>query len=263
MMSKLESRLHCPVCLGNPMGKLRLSNLSNVPSDVQGVLVLDHCVRCHGIWFDAEEMVALQSHPQPTELLSRRGILRSESRTMRCHSCHGLMDRNVSHCPDCGWQNCIDCPVCQKTMQSVQKNEQSIDQCSTCEGLWLDASEVSFFLQQSKIESITHQPHRNATQNSNLVENIVLEAAAPTIKGDVTRAGLEVGANAVVEVGGAAIREAPYLAEASVKVVGSTVQGLPAIAEASAEAIVTVVEVSGEAAGAIVGIIVQAIGGLL
>jgi Zn-finger nucleic acid-binding protein len=262
-MSNLEIRLHCPVCLGSPMGKLQLSNLSGAPSKSRNVLVLDYCTRCQGIWFDVGEVISARKHVHATDILSQRGLLQSTSSQMHCHACHGLMDRNDSHCPTCNWQNQINCPVCQQSMQVLQKDNLKLDQCSVCQGIWLDAFEIRPLLQQPNLQEHDSVESEVIALNTATAKNVLQHAVEPTVQGEIARAGLEVGFNVAAEVGITAIQEAPAFAETGVTIVSSIVQSVPAIAEASAEAIIAVVEVSGEAAGSIVEVIVQAIAGLL
>jgi Zn-finger nucleic acid-binding protein len=262
-MSNLEIRLHCPVCLGSPMGKLQLSNLPGSPSKSRNVLVLDYCTRCQGIWFDVGEVISTQKHIHATDVLSQRGLLQSTSSQMHCHACHGLMDRNDSHCPTCDWQNQINCPICQQSMQLIQKDNLKLDQCSACQGIWLDAFEIRTLLQQPYLQKHTARESKAIALDSLTANNFLTHAVEPTVQGEITRTGLEVGFNVAAEVGKITIQEAPELAETGVTIVSSVVQGIPIFAEASAEAIVSMVEVSGEAAGAIVEVIVQAIAGLL
>jgi Zn-finger nucleic acid-binding protein len=262
-MSNREMRLHCPVCLGSPMGKLQLSNLPGVPSKSRNALVLNYCIRCQGIWFDIGEVIAAQKHVHATDVLSQRGLLQSTSSQMHCHACHGLMDRDDSYCPTCDWQNQINCPICQQSMQLLQKDNLKLDQCSGCQGIWLDASEIRTLLQQPYQQEHALSKSKPTALNLATTNNFLTHVAEPTLQGEITRAGLEVGVNVAAEVGINTIQEASGLTQVGVTVVDSIVQGIPTIAEASAEAIISVVEVSGEAAGSIVEVIVQAIAGLL
>ena len=132
-MPDTEPRYACPVCLGVSMTKLRLV--------AQGNLVLDHCQRCGGIWFDAEEIPRLrQYHPQ---VLQRHITLHDEQYRMTCHACFAKMPRNALHCPACQWRNVIDCPVCTHALHPVERQGLQLDLCQSCKGVWFDNIELA------------------------------------------------------------------------------------------------------------------------
>ena len=62
-MRELEARYPCPVCLGVAMTK--------TPIGRDGALVLDHCARCGGVWFDAGEL------PDVLSFVERGGLERA------------------------------------------------------------------------------------------------------------------------------------------------------------------------------------------
>lgn len=131
-MTELETRFPCPVCLGVTMNK--------TPVGRGGTLVLDHCVRCGGIWFDAGEVQRLRG--LRAESLWKVVARRNESFRMQCHSCHGFIERNATKCPSCGWKNVLDCPKCDRPMQSSTHNDVKLDACSSCKGIWFDHEEL-------------------------------------------------------------------------------------------------------------------------
>src|ERR1043165_4728008 len=79
----LETRFPCPVCLGSQMEKIALGRPGKI-------LVLDHCGRCGGIWFEKGETQRLTWH-SPAELWKlvppRSHILRPP-----CHGCGTPLD---------------------------------------------------------------------------------------------------------------------------------------------------------------------------
>ncbi|HYW06834.1 MAG TPA: zf-TFIIB domain-containing protein [Longimicrobium sp.] len=125
-------RLPCPACLGATMEK----------APVGGALVLDHCRRCGGVWFDDGEVARLRAHPVGD--LWKRVTAAPLSSRVPCHSCHAPMRRNLDACPACGWRNRIDCPACDVTMErEVRRAGLVADSCRGCGGVWLDHAELS------------------------------------------------------------------------------------------------------------------------
>jgi uncharacterized protein len=133
MPDAIAPRLPCPACLG--------VNLSKVQIGPQKQLVLDYCQRCGGIWFESGEVQQLrQSKPAAlwTEVVQRR-----ESVKMACHSCHALIDRNLTECEACGWKNTIECPSCARPMKAQTYEGLRLDVCTKCKGVWFDHEELS------------------------------------------------------------------------------------------------------------------------
>lgn len=135
MKQKLDARYPCPVCLG--------VNLRKTPVGGGGGanLVLDHCERCGGVWFELGEVQTLR-RTQPQALWSRIAQ-RSEPHRMSCHDCHALMGRHDPACPTCGWENRLNCPVCNTRMEHAQHDDIRLDVCRTCKGVWFDHDELA------------------------------------------------------------------------------------------------------------------------
>lgn len=138
MSSKPESRhdtarYPCPVCLGVQMAKLKPEPGLD--------LVLDHCERCGGIWFDEGEVVRLRgSSPRA---LATRVKMSDKAWAMQCHSCHAAMSRDSERCPACGWKNVLGCPVCDQPLEPVNRDGVTLDICRRCRGAWLDNVELA------------------------------------------------------------------------------------------------------------------------
>jgi len=87
---------------------------------------LDHCLSCHGLWFDAEELELLFSSLEETEMartldqfmaLPRRKI---HERPLKCPRCRHKMDKVV-----------------------VESDEAILlDRCRRGDGLWFDGGEL-------------------------------------------------------------------------------------------------------------------------
>ena len=128
-----EARLPCPVCLGVQMEKVRMGGTG-------AQLVLDHCARCGGVWFEKGEAAQLTQH-SPTELWKH---IPPRAITPRppCHGCGTPLDRDVEKCGVCGRKNEIACPVCDRTMERRQQAGLALDVCSRCKGVWFDHAEL-------------------------------------------------------------------------------------------------------------------------
>ncbi len=133
MKRQLEARYPCPVCVG--------VNLRKTPVVEDGRLVLDDCERCGGVWFELGEVQLLRK-ARPQALWSRIAQ-RSEPHRMACHSCRALMGRHDARCSACGWQNRLDCPVCQVPMEPASHESIRLDVCRTCKGVWFDHDELA------------------------------------------------------------------------------------------------------------------------
>lgn len=102
--------MDCPKC---PHGKL-------APMVVDGVEV-DRCAECQGIWFDQTELGSLLDRA-PSDVAPLLGG-KDEA---------GL-DYERGKCPRCGKQLL--------RVKSVRNPAVTLDACSACRGIWLDAGE--------------------------------------------------------------------------------------------------------------------------
>ncbi|HYJ78950.1 MAG TPA: zf-TFIIB domain-containing protein [Longimicrobiaceae bacterium] len=131
-MPETAHRMPCPVCLGVQMEQVALGG--------PGGLMLDHCHRCGGVWFDSGEVARLRARP-PTELW-KHVIPRAGASPALCHSCHAPLERNLDACPGCGWKNRIACPACDRAMERVERGGRVLDSCRGCQGVWMDRAEL-------------------------------------------------------------------------------------------------------------------------
>lgn len=226
-MPEIEPRLPCPTCLGVKMDKLKPVRSHE--------LVLDCCRRCGGVWFDAGEVRALrEARPKG---LDGAVELRETAHMMTCHSCHASMDRNGESCPSCGWKNRIDCPVCQKEMERIEKDGLTLDACRSCRGVWFDNHELA---QIWNLEMKRRLPV--SRRSDGVAEYFMLETLlwAPDLVW-VAGEGLAHGAGAVAGAAG-------NLADV----------GVDGVAEVAGGA----VEAVGDAAGGVFEVIAEIIGGL-
>jgi Zn-finger nucleic acid-binding protein len=137
-MSALQTRLPCPVCLAVKMEKVRLPTRSGVRD---ADLVLDHCARCGGVWFEAGEVARLRGIDAGA--LWKAIVRRDDVHTMSCHSCRALIPRTEATCPACGWKVELDCPECERPMKIEASNGLRLDYCAADKGVWFDHDELT------------------------------------------------------------------------------------------------------------------------
>ena len=193
---RFEIRFPCPVCLV-PMEKAQVKGRA-------GVLTLDHCTRCGGIWFERGEVQQLALR-QPNALWAEIAP-RSDTPRPLCHGCQTPLDRDADRCGVCNRANTLACPACDETMKRHPINGLVLDLCQRCQGVWFDHKELSAVWKLSLDAATTRKSSRMG------------EAAA--IGGDVLMnamfwsPGLVVdGAVGAVELGGAALEAAGGAAE--------------------------------------------------
>ena len=151
-MPDRETRRPCPVCLGVMMEKARVATSHGAASR----LTLDHCGRCGGVWFDAGEVQDLRhfgsgdlaravgSYP----LRAAHDAARDTRRTapaarMACRRCEALVGRDQRSCAACGWTVHLDCPTCDRPMETVAQHGVTLDVCRSCKGAWFDRTELA------------------------------------------------------------------------------------------------------------------------
>ena len=97
---------------------------------------LDYCVKCRGVWFDAEELELL---------LEKMGIQE-----------HDLLLDDVSKMTEAATsEKGRKCPVCDRRMKKTSIGDKEgvlIDACVQGDGLWFDGGEVNQLLKQIKIQ---------------------------------------------------------------------------------------------------------------
>ena len=132
-MADLEARWPCPVCLGVRMAKTPVSGA--------GDLLLDHCARCGGVWFELGEVSRLRAaHVRP---LWTRIQPDAKPARMRCHSCGASLSRHDERCVACAWKNVLDCPSCARPMRRDEHDGVKLDVCEHCRGVWFDHDELA------------------------------------------------------------------------------------------------------------------------
>ncbi|MBI5479747.1 MAG: zf-TFIIB domain-containing protein [Deltaproteobacteria bacterium] len=102
-------------------------------------VTLDACDKCHGLWFDANEIDQVAEKQGLTEWL--RGAARACPQPV-CPWCQHPQTRHGAACEKCGGAVGAICPVCQVWMPAFEVKGVTVDFCVRCAGLWLDASEL-------------------------------------------------------------------------------------------------------------------------
>lgn len=233
-MPELSPLLQCPVCLGTTMEKICIGP--------RGALQVDHCRRCGGLWLDHGEVQRLRA--QGAEKLWGAVPRRTEPFRMRCHDCHGLMDRADEACPACGWNNTLACPVCERPMVTQAHAGLRLDVCRECKGVWFDHHELAEVWKESFDSSLR-------TRRSGTGTAVVTGA---DVAGDVLLNSLFFAPDLVFYGAYAA----GHAAAASAEIVAS----LPGAIGAAPEVAAAAVEAAGEAAGSVFSVIVEIISGI-
>ncbi len=229
-MHEAEGRLPCPVCLGIKMSKLPLAQKNN--------LLLDQCERCGGMWFDADEVKKLRL--LRPKIRWRKAVLSTDAYSMTCHGCHAVMDRNAARCPACERDNVLDCPVCDRSMERRQVQGLHLDFCRSCQGVWFDRIELA------------------EIWNLNVDKVKARGTAVAWQAGDAVSVGAEVADFMLWN---------PDIAAAGARAIGHSVEAVASvtstIANTGPETIGTMIEATGELAGAVFEAIADIVGGIL
>jgi Zn-finger nucleic acid-binding protein len=104
-------------------------------------LVLDHCRRCGGVWFDAGEVTRLRSRA-PKQLWDQV-VMKPRASATPCHGCQTPLDRAAERCTACGRANRIDCPSCSRALDRHPRGGMELDRCGGCGGVWVDHDELA------------------------------------------------------------------------------------------------------------------------
>ncbi|MBI5477916.1 MAG: zf-TFIIB domain-containing protein, partial [Deltaproteobacteria bacterium] len=101
-------------------------------------VTLDFCEKCHGIWFDANEIDQVSGKEGMTEWL--RNAAHACPQPV-CPWCSHPQTRHGAVCEQCGKAVGALCPVCHVWMPTFDVRGTQMDFCVRCSGLWLDPGE--------------------------------------------------------------------------------------------------------------------------
>jgi Zn-finger nucleic acid-binding protein len=213
-----EVRLPCPVCLGVQMEKVHIG-------DARSQLVLDHCTRCGGVWFEQGEARRLTQY-SPSDLWKhippRATVVRPP-----CHSCGTPLDRSAEHCAVCGRKNEIACPKCDKLMERRAHGELILDVCNRCKGVWFDHDELKDVWSLSA-ESVARNVPGRMSQAASVGGDILLESLfwAPGLTIQAGAAAVEGVGHVVGALGSVSLEGAASAAMGAADVVGGAAEGV-------------------------------------
>jgi Zn-finger nucleic acid-binding protein len=258
-MTPTETRYPCPVCLGVKLEKVRLSEgTASLPGSVEvspgtdisarsathgstpvartaaaraDYLVLDHCARCGGIWFEAGEIRQLLK--SDAELLWRAVVRRDGVHAMLCHSCRSPLARTQPACDVCGWNVELDCPTCARPMRTVAQHGMRLDACEHCKGVWFDHDELTGIWRMHADAVVARRGRHKESQGADLLFDLLLFDPLT----------------------------AAYGVNAAAHVAGATVEGL-AHAAGSLDVVGEVAGAAGDVAAGVFGTVVEIIAGI-
>ena len=213
-----EARLPCPVCLGVQMEKVQMGNETSL-------LVLDHCPRCGGVWFEKGEAQQLTRHA-PAELWKHIPPRESVPKPP-CHGCHAPLDRDADRCAVCGTKNELACPICDKTMQRRQQSGLTLDVCANCKGIWFDNAELKS-LWTITLDAANRRRSGRGAQAAAIGGDILLESLfwAPGLVVDTGVAAAHGIGHVAGALGGLSVDGAASAALGAADVVGGAAEGL-------------------------------------
>ncbi len=199
-----ETRWPCPVCLGVKMEKTALATRAG---DGSGALVLDHCARCGGMWFELGEVQRLRS--ERPESLWAQIPSRDEPHRAQCHTCRAFVDRDAAECAACGAKTRLNCPACDTRMLQVRQSSLTLDVCKRCKGVWFDHHELEAIWAMEKDRLVARRGRDGAVARSGEAGAEVLFETlfwAPEL--------VFVGAHAAGHLAAAAVEAAPEVLDA-------------------------------------------------
>lgn len=213
-----EARLPCPVCLGVQMEKVQIGSATSA-------LVIDHCTRCGGVWFEKGEAQQLTSHA-PAELWKHIPPRESGPKPP-CHGCGTPLDRDAEKCAVCGRKNELDCPACAKTMERRQYSGLTLDVCSRCKGVWFDHIELKQLWSITLVDANKRRFGRTADAAA-VGGDILLESLfwAPGLVIDTGVAAAHGIGHVAGALGGLSVDGAANAAIGAAEVVGGAAEGI-------------------------------------
>lgn len=233
-MTSLQTRYPCPVCLGVTLAKVRIRLPAATRTSKSLELVLDHCARCGGVWFEHGEVQQLR-RIDPQELWALI-VRRSETHRMQCHNCHAYIERSQRNCSACGWRVKLDCPVCQRAMEQVQHDGINLDICRKCKGVWFDHEELES-IWKLQVRSLV-KDRRGALDDAGVGSLVLLDAL--TYDPFLAYYGIHAAGYAIGGAAEALSHAAPALANAP-EAVGGLMEAAGEVASSVFEAIADII----------------------
>ncbi|HEY0809635.1 MAG TPA: zf-TFIIB domain-containing protein [Longimicrobiales bacterium] len=163
-MTQLETRYPCPVCLG---AKLQKTAIDEAPQ-----LVIDHCPRCGGVWFDYGEVQQLRRCAP--KVLWEIVAPHTEAHRMQCPDCHTYLGRDDVVCTNCRRLNVLTCPKCAQEMHVAFHEGIRLDACMSCKGVWFDRHELEHIWRIKLEAALQHRSRLQAAGENAVAAPIVL-----------------------------------------------------------------------------------------
>jgi Zn-finger nucleic acid-binding protein len=221
-MSEIAVRWPCPVCLGVRLDKRRVGR--------HGAVVLDHCDRCGGVWFEKGEVQALRQL-RPRDLLAHVAP-QAGVHHMRCRGCDGVVSREATACLACDQPVRLDCPSCDRPLETRDYQGVRLDFCGRCRGVWFDQHELKDLWRMSAIEAARKQrsgrrrtdrsaPGATGQSPAQGIADVLLYAPDLGVLGvDMVGRGVVAGVTNAPEAAGAAAHAAAHVAGGAVDAAG-------------------------------------------
>lgn len=131
---------HCPRCPEMPLRSLRTQHGT-----------MGSCTQCQGHWVTQEAGDFLA--PLLTNLAKR---LTENVRHGRCARGLHTLAPGQEHCKICPMPS-LWCPACASQLQPLRTHGQTVDVCTHCPGVWLDANELAA-LRSVQLHPLSAQP---------------------------------------------------------------------------------------------------------
>jgi Zn-finger nucleic acid-binding protein len=192
-------------------------------------LVLDHCARCGGVWFEKGEAQQLTRY-SPSDLWKHIPP-RETIPHPPCHGCGAPIDRDAERCAVCARRNEIACPVCDKTMERRQHAGLTLDVCSRCKGVWFDHAELKSVWSLSVAEFSRGRASRMTQSAGNAAAiggDILLESLfwAPGLTINAGAAAVEGIGHVAGAIGSVSLDGAANAAMGAAEMVGGAAEGV-------------------------------------
>ncbi|MEP7346599.1 MAG: zf-TFIIB domain-containing protein [Gemmatimonadaceae bacterium] len=214
----LEARLPCPVCIGVQMEKVLMHGGAQS-------LVLDHCPRCGGVWFEKGEAQQLTRH-SPADLWKHIPPLQTVPKPP-CHACYAPLDRDAEKCGVCGKKNELSCPICDKVMVRRKLADLTLDVCAQCRGVWFDHAELKSLWSLTLMDLESRRPGRGA-QAAAMGGDVLLESLfwAPGLVMNAGEAAVYGVGHVAGALGSISVDGAADAAMGAAEMVGGAAEGL-------------------------------------
>lgn len=216
--SPFEARLPCPVCIGVQMDKVQMGGQGSS-------LVIDHCQRCGGVWFEKGEAQQLTRH-SPSALWKHIPP-RNTGPKPPCHGCHAPLDRDAEKCGVCGKKNELNCPMCDKVMERRQHSGLTLDVCTACKGVWFDHVELKS-IWSITVNDVAQRRMGRGMQAAAIGGDVLLESLfwAPHLTIHAGAAAIQGVGHAAGALGNLSVDGAANAALGAAEVVGGAAEGV-------------------------------------